>query len=322
MRMKLKGFLFVLSLVCVSAFAQEKKDAGFTTYVQSIPGATINFKMVTIPAGSFSMGSSATEKNRKEDEGPQRKINLSAFWMGEHEVTYDEWFLFFNDDNTSRNIDVDAVTRPTSQYIDLSWGMGKQGGFPFNSMSQYTALMYCRWLYRKTGVFYRLPTEAEWEYACRAGTNTTYYFGNNEGELKDYAWFADNSGKKYHPVMQKKPNAWGLYDMLGNVAEWTLDQYDEKYLEKLNDGANDPLVPPATKYPKSVRGGGFNDAASVLRSSNRYKSDASWNKRDPQIPKSKWWLTDAESVGFRLVRPLNQPSSDEIEAFYKKYLGK
>jgi formylglycine-generating enzyme required for sulfatase activity len=322
MQMKMTALLTVLSSFSFFTHAQDKKDTSFTSFVQSIPGSSISFKMVPIPAGSFLMGSAATEKSRKEDEGPQRKINISSFWMGEHEVTYDEYFLFFNDDNTSRNIDIDAVTRPTSQYIDLSWGMGKQGGFPFNSMSQYTALMYCRWLYKKTGIFYRLPTEAEWEYACRAGTNTVYYFGNSETELKEYAWFTGNSEKKYHPVMQKKPNGWGLYDMLGNVAEWTLDQYDEKYLEKINDGANDPLIPPATKYPKSVRGGGFNDAAPMLRCSNRYKSDAAWNKRDPQIPKSRWWLTDAEAVGFRLVRPVSQPSAEEAEVFYKKYLGK
>lgn len=320
--MKIKSLLIALLVFIVSTHAQEKTDTGFIAYTQTIPGTSLGFKMVSIPEGSFLMGSPATEKSRKENEGPQRIINISPFWMGEHEVTYDEYFLFYNDNNTSRNNDIDAVTRPTAQYIDLSWGMGKQGGYPFNSMSQYTALMYCRWLYKKTGIFYRLPTEAEWEYACRAGTNTAYFFGNNESDLKDYAWFAGNSEKKYHPVMQKKPNAWGLFDMLGNVAEWTLDQYDDKYFEKTNDETKDPLISPATKYPKSVRGGGYDDAAPMLRCGSRNKSIAAWNKRDPQIPKSKWWLTDAASVGFRLVRPYHQPTADEIETFYKTYLGK
>ena len=276
--------------------------------------------MVPIAAGSFKIGSPQSEKGRKKDEGPQQQVQVSAFWMGSHEVTYDEFLLFFGDENTSVNSQVDAVTRPTPQYIDLSWGMGKEGGFPVNSMSQYTAMMYCKWLYQKTGHFYRLPSEAEWEYACRAGTNTTYYYGDDPKQLKDYAWFADNSRSKYQKTGQKKPNAWGLYDMLGNVAEWVLDQYDENYYTSLSN-SKDPFNPPATRYPKSVRGGGYSDKAVSLRCASRSKSDPSWNLRDPQIPKSKWWLTDAEAVGFRVVRPLQQPSPEEIEAFYKKYLG-
>jgi formylglycine-generating enzyme required for sulfatase activity len=240
--------------------------------------------------------------------------------MGVHEVTHDEFLVFFNDEKTSRNSDVDAVTRPTPQYIDLSWGMGKQGGFPTNSMSQHTALMYCRWLYKKTGIFYRLPTEAEWEYACRAGSTTAYPFGNDATQLSQYAWFAGNSNSKYQKVGQKKPNTWGLYDILGNVAEWTLDQYDAQYYEKIKDGSLNPLLPPTTRYPKTVRGGGYTDTPESMRSASRSKSDPSWNKRDPQIPKSKWWLTDAAAVGFRIVRPLKQPSSEEIDAFYSKYL--
>jgi formylglycine-generating enzyme required for sulfatase activity len=278
--------------------------------------------MNPIPEGSFIMGSAAQEKQRRPDEGPARKINISAFWIGAHEVTHDEFLLFFNDDKTSRNSEVDAVTRPTTQYIDLSWGMGKQGGFPTNSMSQQTALMYCRWLYKKTGSFYRLPTEAEWEYACRAGKTTTYYFGDDPAGLPEYAWFSANSSNKYQKVGQKKPNAWGLYDMLGNVAEWTLDQYDAQYFTKVADGETNPSIPPGTRYPKTVRGGGYTDKADGLRCASRSKSDPSWNKRDPQIPKSKWWLTDAAAVGFRIVRPLKQPSAEEIEKFYSKYLGK
>ena len=118
------------------------------------------------------MGSATAEKG-KNDEGPQKEVKISPFSIGTYEVTHDEFLLFMNDDSLTRNSDVDAVTRPTPQYIDFSLGMGKQGGFPVNSMSQHAALMYCRWLYQKTGTFYRLPTEAEWEYACRAGASTT-----------------------------------------------------------------------------------------------------------------------------------------------------
>lgn len=316
--MKRNIAVFVCILYSCTAAAQ---SADFAAYDLTIPSSTVSFKMVPITGGSFKMGSEDSEKGRRADEGPVRSISVAPFWMGEHEVTYDEFLLFFNDENTSRNSDVDAVTRPTPQYIDLSWGMGKQGGFPVNSMSQHTAMMYCRWLYKKTGQFYRLPTEAEWEYACRAGSSDAYYFGNDVKQLKDYAWFAENSKNKYQKVKQKKPNAWGLYDMIGNVAEWTLDQYDEKFYESLAEGAADPVNMPVSRYPRSVRGGGYLDKAEGLRSAARSKSEASWNKRDPQIPKSKWWLTDAMSVGFRVVRPQQQPSAEEIEAFYSKYLG-
>ena len=301
-----------------STFAQQPKE--FEAYSTKIPGSEVSFKMVPIPAGTFTMGSAATETGRAADEGPQKEIELSAFWMGEKEVTHDEFLLFFNDESFARNSDVDAVTRPTTQYIDLSWGMGKQGGFPFNSMSQRTALMYCRWLYQKTGTFYRLPTEAEWEYACRAGTTTAYPFGDDSATIGDYAWYVGNSENKYHKTGAKKPNAWGLYDMLGNVSEWTLDQYSENYLATA--GVKDPFTEPTSRYPKTLKGGGFSTPASMLRSAGRFKSDASWNKRDPQIPKSRWWLTDAAAVGFRLVSPLKQPTTEEAEAFYTKYLNK
>lgn len=301
--------------------AGAQQSSNFESYETTIPGSSVAFKMLPVPEGQFLMGSPDKEPGRNSDEGPQKNIKISAFWMGRYEVTYDEFLLFFNDESTSRNSEVDGVTRPTPQYIDLSWGMGKAGGFPVNSMSQRTALMYCRWLYKKTGVFYRLPTEAEWEYACRAGSNTAYYFGNDVKQLKDHAWLAANSKNKYQKVGQKKPNAWGLYDMIGNVAEWTLDQYNEKALAQLTDGATDPTLSQEDVYPKVVRGGGYLDKPEAGRSAARSKSDPSWNKRDPQIPKSKWWLTDGMQVGFRLVRPLKAPAAEEAEAFYKKYLG-
>ena len=314
----MNNILIALVLGTTSIFAQQPKE--FKAYTTKIPGSQVSFKMLPIPEGSFTMGSTSNEKGRGSDEGPQKKIKLSAFWMGEKEVTHDEFLVFFNDESVTRNSDVDAVTRPTAQYIDLSWGMGKQGGFPFNSMSQRTALMYCRWLYKKTGTFYRLPTEAEWEYACRAGTTTPFPFGKDPSAIDQYAWHAGNSDNKYHKTGLKKPNAWGLYDMLGNVSEWTLDQYSEKYFSTA--AAKDPFTEPTSKYPKTLKGGGFSTPASMMRCASRFKSDASWNKRDPQIPKSKWWLTDAAAVGFRIVSPVNQPSTEEAETFYKKYLSK
>jgi len=275
--------------------------------------------MMPIQAGKFIIGSKATEKNRKTNEGPQKEIQVPAFWMGAYEVTRDELDVFLKDESTSQNITDDAITRPSAQYVDLSWGMGKEGGYPANSMSQRTAIMYCRWLYEKTKIFYRLPTEAEWEYACRAGTQTAYYFGNDPALLSKHAWYAKNSEDKFHKVGLKLPNPWGLYDMLGNLMEWTLNHYTPNAYVNYKSIDSVPVANPK-KYPKSVRGGGFSETAIELRSANRLHSDPVWNKRDPQIPKSKWWLTEAKNIGIRLVRPMAQPSEQEINEFFKTYL--
>jgi formylglycine-generating enzyme required for sulfatase activity len=315
-----------ISLCCcaicsVFLFAQHAGDS-FKVYKQPVPGSALYFTMVPVKGGSFLMGSSVREKDRNSDEGPQKNITISPFWMGAFEVSRDEFDVFYKDEATPQNSTVDAVTRPSQQYIDFSLGMGKEGGYPVNSMSQYAALMYCRWLYSKTGVFYRLPTEAEWEYACRAGATTAYYFGDDAAELGKYAWFAGNSDNKFQKAGQKLPNAWGLYDMLGNVSEWTLDHYDEKSLEKLADKSTDPSPVFSTiRYPKVLKGGSYADAAASLRIASRIKSDPIWNRRDPQIPRSKWWITDAPWIGFRVIRPLKQPTKEEAETFFKKYLG-
>ena len=297
----------------------QNNNTTFVPYQQKIEGSKLAFKMVPIQAGKFTIGSKATEKNRKADEGPQKEIQVAAFWMGAYEVTRDELDVFLKDESTSQNITDDAITRPSAQYVDLSWGMGKEGGYPANSMSQRTAIMYCRWLYEKTKIFYRLPTEAEWEYACRAGTQTAYYFGNDPALLGKHAWYAKNSEDKFHKVGLKLPNPWGLYDMLGNLMEWTLNHYTPNAYVNYKSIDSVPVANPK-KYPKSVRGGGFSETAIELRSANRLHSDPVWNKRDPQIPKSKWWLTEAKNIGIRLVRPLVQPSEQEINEFFKTYL--
>jgi sulfatase modifying factor 1 len=190
-----------------SIFAQQK----LTSYTQNIEGTKLKFDMQAIPSGTFKMGS----ENGKADEKPVHEVQLDAFWIGKYEVTWDifEPFLY-RDYEEKANVgkisaEVDAVTRPSKPYLDMTFGMGKENQ-PALAMTQYNAIQFCKWLYARTGVFYRLPTEAEWEYACRAGKNTNYFFGNDANELKDYAWFADNSENKTHQVGQKKPNAWGL----------------------------------------------------------------------------------------------------------------
>ena len=302
----MKKLLFLLFLPIV-AVAQ----TDFKPYEQSIKGTNLSIKMTPIPAGTFLMGSPENEKGRDTDENTPRKIKISAFYMSVYETTYDE-YDFFRDEEKDGDPKPDAITRPSPPYIDLTLGMGKQGGFPANSMSQYGALMYCKWLYQKTGIFYRLPTEAEWEYACRADTAT------DVKKLKEYGWFLQNSGDKYHKVGELKPNRWGLYDMLGNVMEWTLDEYREDYAKITTE--DNPSVSPTARYPRTLKGGCFHDKPTDLRPANRIKSDPIWNRRDPQIPKSKWWNADAPFVGFRIVRPLAQPTKEEIEAFFKLHL--
>ena len=283
-----------------------------------IPGAELTIKMIQLSGGSFTMGNNSSINT---NEKPAKKIAVSPFWIGAFEITHDQFDVFFKDEQTSQGSKVDAITRPTPQYIDLSWNMGKEGGYPVNSMSVDGAMMFCRWLFQKTGKFYRLPTEAEWEYACKAGTNTTYFFGNDASKLSQYAWFKSNSNNKYQKVGLKKPNPWGLYDMLGNVAEWTMDQYDADYLKKITEGEKDKMIIPTSRYPRTIRGGSYLDDSKLVSSTSRQFSETSWNKRDPQLPKSRWWLTDGMFVGFRIVCPVTQPTQEEAEKIYKLYLG-
>ena len=299
-------------LLCLYLFCVPSSGQAFKSYEQKIGSSPVSFKMVTIPSGKFQMGSKSIMAD--SDETPVQEIELTSFWLGEHEVTFAEWDLYFNDMSLPQSKVIDGVTRATPQYIDLTWSMGRDGTHPTNSMSQQATMMYCKWLYTKTGFFYRLPTEAEWEYACKSGSSTAM----ETETLKDNGYFNDNAEGKFHHVKEKKPNAWDLYDMLGNLSEWTIDQYDPVYYATITH--KDPITKPGTKYPRTVRGGSFQDNATQLRCSNRIPSDAKWNQRDPQIPKSRWWLTDGMFVGFRVARPMQQPSKEEIEKFYDLYL--
>ncbi|MFM7102275.1 MAG: formylglycine-generating enzyme family protein, partial [Verrucomicrobiota bacterium] len=208
----------------------------------------------------------------------------------------------------------DAVSRPTKPYVEMSFGMGKKG-YPAISMTHYAAITYCKWLSAKTGHFYRLPTEAEWEYAARAGSKTRYSFGDDPAQLPDYGWFVDNSDGKYQPVGRKKANPWGLHDMHGNVAEWVLDAYVDRY-DKVGPVE---FVPGKTEYPHVARGGSWDDDAGQLRGSARRFSDSSWKQRDPQLPKSRWYLTDAQFLGFRVVRPLKVPPAGELAKYWTSF---
>jgi formylglycine-generating enzyme required for sulfatase activity len=304
---------------------KEQTEADMKAYTNTIAGTSVNYAMVPIRSGEFVMGSPATEAKRNGDEGPQHRVKIEPFWMEQCEVTWSEYELFmYPEDKPAAPADgttnytaaaVDAVTRPTKPYVEMSFGMGKEG-YPAISMTQHAANVYCQWLSAKTGHFYRLPTEAEWEYACRAGTTTAYFFGDDPAQLGEYAWFADNSDLKYQKVGKKKPNPWGLYDMIGNVDQWTLDQYDPNYYKQFTETVTEPWNKATKPYPHVVRGGSWQDDADKLRSACRRGSSAAWKAQDPQLPKSIWFLTDAQFVGFRVIRPLKIPSAEEMYKYW------
>jgi formylglycine-generating enzyme required for sulfatase activity/mono/diheme cytochrome c family protein len=296
-------------------------EAEMKNYTTTIPGTSVSYEMIPIKGGEYTLGSPASEAKRKADEGPQLKAKIAPFWMGKCEVTWNEYELFmYPEDKVAQLGDkadkvVDATSRPTKPYVEMSFGMGKDG-FPAISMTQHAANKYCQWLSAKTGQFYRLPTEAEWEYACRAGTTTAYSWGDDASVMKEYAWFVNNSDFKYQKVGKKKPNPWGLYDMHGNVAEWCLDQYEPSY-EALKAVLNsDGWVKQTAPYPHVVRGGSWDDDPEKLRSAARRGSDKSWKQQDPQLPKSIWYHTDAQFLGFRVVRPLKTPSAEEMNRYW------
>jgi len=313
------------------AQADTKKTASSATtsvpsesYTEEIPETDVSFEMILLPGGSFTMGSPDSEAEHKPDEGPQKEVSLDPFYMGKYELTWDVFELFFKQNkeifvklSEDKTVKIDAITRPSPPYEDPSYGMGKDG-FPAVSMSAYSALVFCKWLSTVTGKFYRLPTEAEWEYAARAGTQTSYSFGDTIDDLDAYAVYYQNSDNGYKKVGTKEPNPWGLYDMHGNVAEWTLDEYKEDaYASTENDN---PWVTPTVIHPQVIRGGSWDDDPDKLRSAARTASSLKQQKRDPQIPKSFWWFTDSNYVGFRLVSPKEQPSPEEQQKFWAKVL--
>lgn len=297
---KASGKLGEVEQIRERILANQKNAPGTKNYQVTIPNTTVAYNMIAVPAGEFLMGSEA-----KKDEQPAHKVKVRAFWMQTHEVTWDEYrlFMFANQAGEVAHKDeiVDAVSRPTRPYVEMSFGMGING-YPAISMTQHAANKYAEWLSAKTGEFYRLPTEAEWEYACRAGATDA------PANLADYAWFSVNSSGKYQKVATKKPNGWGLFDMLGNVMEWTLDQYAPYKAGEQTD----PWVKPTQPYPIAVRGGSWNDPANLVTCTARVGSDASWKQQDPQLPKSIWYETDAQWLGFRLIRPETVPSAAEM----------
>ncbi len=297
-----------------AAVEERLKKAGAApaeAYTVTIPNTAVSYGMVPIPAGEFLIGSSAPDA--RPEEQPQHSVRVAAFWMQTHEVTWDSYLMFMFADQAKEpehpDALVDALSRPTAPHLEMSFGRGNDN-FPAISMTQHAASKYAQWLSAKTGEYYRLPTEAEWEYACRGGSKDPV----PPGDLGEVAWMKKNSAVDpftdgtYHKVATRKPNAWGLFDMLGNVMEWTLDQY-APYTAA---AADNPWVRTTTAYPHAVRGGSWNDDDMRVTCTARVASEASWKRQDPQLPKSVWYMTDAQWLGFRLVRPAALPSAEDM----------
>jgi len=313
------------------------EEAG-KAYEVKIPKAENKpLKLLAIPGGEFLLGG-------------KKKVKIAPFWMSETEITWAHYDPFWqndpeyknprnkdgtidldNDRYTTDQVDltkvplVDAISQPTTQYHDMfvQNSFKHAPNFPAMDMTNHAASKFCQWLSAQTGHFYRLPTEAEWEYACRAGTTTAYSFGDDASKLGEYAWFADNSefmdnGRfTYEEVAQKKPNPWGLYDMHGNVAEWTIDAFEEDAFGILENGVTGPWRLPTKRYPRVIRGGSAEDEeAELLQSSARKASFPGLKTQDPQIPKSVWYHTDGQLIGLRIVRPVEIPSAEEMHLFW------
>ena len=247
-------------------------------------------EMVVIPAGSFVMGNGKGEP----DEKPTHTVELSSFWMDRYEVTQDQFRKYELPDPS-------LFKNPKHPLDQINW---TDAALYCNERSLAEGLEPCydeeTWECNFAADGYRLPTEAEWEYACRAGTTGAYSFTGGAGRLKDYAWFADNSAKTTQLVGQKKPNPWGLYDMHGNVAEWCNDWYAEDYYA--TGPARDPRGP-ATGTERVLRGGAWNSTAESCRSAYRAS--------DPSVNDT---CLASDAIGFRCVRSAPQGGSENREA--------
>ena len=299
----------------------------FESFTEQIPGTFVPFQMQAIPGGSFKMGSTPDEDFHNTDEAPVRNITVSPFFMAELEVTWDQFWAFYgqtmSEGRTSpetvyannSNPLVDAISGPTAPFgfPDQGWGNGDR---PAITMTHYAAETFCQWISKKTGKKYRLPTEAEWEYAARGGTETAYFFAGDPKSfsdksfwrkfidaetavISDYIIYEKNSRNKTQEPSQVMANPYGLKNMLGNVAEYCADKYDPAAYTK-NDNATNPRA--TTGEAHVIRGGSYNMDAAALRCASRdYTKHEAWLKTDPQQPKSIWWYSDIKGIGFRVV---------------------
>ena len=302
--------------------------SAFEDFIETVPGTSASISMKAIPGGTFTMGSPESEPFRKAEE-QQKRVTVSSFFMAETEITWDQYWAFYNETmseghtppekvyaNNSRP-DVDAVSGPTAPFgsPDQGWGMGSR---PAITMTWYAAKTFCQWLSLKTGRTYRLPTEAEWEYAVRGGTETPYFFEGSPKKFSERGFLKNifkpdttliasrviykaNSDNRTQEPDKVAANPFGLKNMTGNVMEYCSDWYAEDAYSAIEDGAVDPKGPKKGKE-HVVRGGSYLDDPADLRSASRGSTDHdAWLKTDPQNPKSIWWYSDIKGIGFRVV---------------------
>ena len=286
-----------------------------TSYPVRVSHVASAIEMVAIPGGSFIMGSETGAPGHQADESPPHRVQVDPFWMSAHEVTWDVYLEYMSECYTATGAKnpvppgADAVLGPSDPVNKGQWqiDVSVKGRKPVSGVTHLAARQFTKWLSKKTGQFYRLPTEVEWEYAARAQSQAAYCFGDDVSSLRKYGWYLDSFDKDVEPHMQRvgllKPNAWGLYDMHGNVAEWVMDQYGS-----YGDHRR-AVVWPRGRYGQVARGGGCDGFSDELRCAVRVRSTPEWQEMDPQVPPSLWWLaTDRAVGGFRIVRPLRAPS--------------
>jgi len=291
----------ILAVAFLASWASAEEPAKkFTEKIKNKQGKEVAFDLVLVPGGKFTMGSPDGEKGRKPHEGPQFQAEIKPFYLCAHETTWEMFMAYYDETVQEKRGDpakeapkkkaeeaekkgVDAISGPTPLYGDptLGWGAGKR---PAIGVSHLNAETFCKWLSKKTGKKYRLPTEAEWEYACRAGAVGPIA---GTGRLDDMGWYEANSAETTHPVGSKRPNAWGLHDMHGNVSEWCRDTYVAAYPQK---EVADPAGPAEDSY-KVIRGGSWGHFPPSCRSAARNSAPPAYRFRE---------------TGFRVVLEVTQ----------------
>lgn len=235
-------------------------------YRETIDGTLVTFQMAPVPAGSVTIDGKA--------------VAVAGFYIGRTEATWDMYDVFaLGLDQPKARTGADAIARPSQPYGAPDYGWG-HAGYPAISVTRDAAAAFCAWLSAKTGKRYRLPTEAEWVHAAMLAAGGTGLAPDGRDAV---AWHRGNASGRTHPAGSKAADALGLFDVFGNAAEWVTPA----------DGS------------LAIRGGSFRDTPDQVGPAARAVQDDSWNERDPQLPRSRWWLSDAPFAGFRIVREMN-----------------
>lgn len=246
-----------------------------TRFEETIPGTLVTFEMIPVPAGSVTI---------ETPDGPQ-EVEVGPFWIGKTEVAWDAYDVYvYGLDKENEGLsaeEIDAIARPSKPYVLPGEDFGHKG-YPALSMTRRAAAAYGHWLSAKTDRTYRLPTRAEWKHACQLGMADAVERGPEA--IAEHAWIASNADGQTHPVGASTADALGLHDVLGNAAEFVADPN-----------------PDEDQLPFAW-GGSYRTEASEVSCDARIQQTSAWKMSDPQLPKSKWWLSDAPFVGFRLVR--------------------